>query len=42
MVDILREKRDSNKIIDDIMMDASRLSSEAFARQFPTRGFISN
>jgi hypothetical protein len=29
MVDILREKRASNKIIDDIMIDARRLSSEA-------------
>ena len=29
MVDILREKRAPNKIIDDIMIDARRLSSEA-------------
>ena len=29
MVDILRKKRASNKIIDDIMIDARRLSSEA-------------
>ena len=29
MVDIPREKRASNKIIDDIMIDAHQLSSEA-------------
>jgi len=38
MVDILREKRASNKIINDITIDAHRLSSEALEMMSQTNG----